>query len=34
LGLDDSRRTARSLLDDLSPRRPKSHAALMRQLTD
>jgi hypothetical protein len=34
LGVDDSRRTARSLLDDLSHRRPKSHAALMRQLTD
>lgn len=34
LGLDDSRRPARSLLDDLSHRRPKSHAALMRQLTD
>lgn len=33
LGMDDSRRTARSLLDDLSHRRPKSHAALMRQLS-
>ena len=29
LGLDDPRRSARSLLDDLSHRRPKSHAALM-----
>ena len=32
LGLDDSRRTARSLLDDLSHRRPKSHLALMKSL--
>jgi len=34
LGLDDPRRTARSLLDDLSHRRPKSHAALMRMIRD
>jgi len=33
LGVNDARRTARSLLDDLSHRRPKSHAALMRQLS-
>jgi hypothetical protein len=34
LGLDDPRRTARSLLDDLSHRRPKSYAALMRMIRD
>lgn len=32
LGSDDPRRSARSLLDDLSHRRPKSHAALLKQL--
>lgn len=32
LGADDSRRSARSLLDDLSHRRPKTHAALMKLL--
>ena len=33
LGADDPRRSARSLLDDLSHRRPKSHAALMKVLS-
>ena len=33
LGADDPRRSARSLLDDLSHRRPKSHAALMKLLS-
>ena len=32
LGADDPRRSARSLLDDLSHRRPKSHAALLKLL--
>ncbi|MCX6935392.1 MAG: recombination protein O N-terminal domain-containing protein [Verrucomicrobia bacterium] len=32
LGTDDPSRSARSLLDDLSNRRPKSHAALMKVL--
>ena len=32
LGADDLRRSARSLLDDLSHRRPKTHAALMKLL--
>ena len=32
LGADDPRRSARSLLDDLSHRRPKSHAALCKLL--
>jgi len=30
LGTDDPRRSTRSLLDDLSHRRPKSHAALLK----
>ena len=33
LGADDPRRSARSLLDDLSHRRPKTHAALMKLLS-
>jgi DNA repair protein RecO (recombination protein O) len=33
LGADDLRRSARSLLDDLSHRRPKTHAALMKLLS-
>jgi len=32
LGADDPRRSARSLLDDLSNRRPKTHAALLKLL--
>ena len=32
LGADDPRRSARSLLDDLSHRRPKTHAALLKLL--
>jgi len=32
LGADDPRRSARSLLDDLSHRRPKTHAALLKVL--
>lgn len=32
LGADDPRRSARALLDDLSHRRPKSHAALLKLL--
>jgi hypothetical protein len=32
LGADDPRRSARALLDDLSHRRPKSHAALIKIL--
>jgi len=32
LGADDPRRSARTLLDDLSHRRPKSHASLLKLL--